>query len=150
MSVHEMIQEMPPFKNFSDKEKKAFARMNLPVRKFKKGDVIIKEGDLSTNLYLLIQGGCLITKSQDGAHIRLSKLGPGEIFGEMSWVSGKPRQSNVIANESVLVMKMDDGFFNALSPELSNKIKDYLIELLIRRLDRMNDAIMRISKLMRS
>jgi hypothetical protein len=33
---------------------------------------------------------------------------------------------------------------------MSNKIKDYLIELLINRLDNMNEAIMRISKLMRA
>ena len=45
---------------------------------------------------------------------------------------------------------MDDHFFDKLAPELSNKIKDFLLELLIKRLDKMNEAIMRISKLMRS
>lgn len=33
---------------------------------------------------------------------------------------------------------------------MSNKIKDHLIALLIKRLDNMNEAIMRISKLMRA
>jgi len=33
---------------------------------------------------------------------------------------------------------------------MSNKIKDYMISLLINRLGKMNDAIMKISQLMRS
>ncbi len=68
----------------------------------------------------------------------------------MSWVSGKPRQSNVIANEEVTAIEMDRDFFDRIKPEMSNKIKDHLIGLLIKRLDNMNEAIMRISKLMRA
>jgi hypothetical protein len=45
---------------------------------------------------------------------------------------------------------MDRGFFDRIKPEMSNKIKDHLIGLLINRLDNMNEAIMRISKLMRA
>jgi len=150
MSTYDMIKNVPLFKTFSDEEIRLFSEMNLPIKDYEKDDFIIKEGDPSTNLYLLIQGSCLITKHQDGVNIRLSKLASGEIFGEMSWVSGKPRQSNVIAKESVVVLMMDDDFFNRLSLNMSLKIKDYLIKLLIKRLDNMNEAIMKISRLMRS
>ena len=67
----------------------------------------------------------------------------------MSAFSKKPRQSNVVANDDVLVLKMDDYFFQKVNPDIKDKIKDYLIELLIDRLDNMNAAIMRISRLMR-
>jgi len=150
MSIYEMIKTVPLFKTFTDEEIRAFVEMDLPIKHYEKDDLIIKEGDLSTTLFLLIEGGCLITKKQADTNIRLSKLSPGEIFGEMSWVSGKPRQSNVVAKENVTVLQMDNEFFNSLSPEISNRIKDYLIELLIKRLDNMNEAIMRISQLMRS
>jgi len=150
MSVYELIKDIPLFNDFTDKEKKILAKMDLFILRFKKGDLIIEEGDISTTLFLLVKGDCLITKLQGGATIRLSKLKPGELFGEMSWVSGKPRQSNVVANDDVLVMKMDDAFFRKLSLQMSSKIKDYLISLLINRLDGMNDAIMKISQLMRS
>ncbi len=150
MSIHEMLKTVPLFKFFSDEEIKQFSEMQLPIKHFEKDDIIIKEGDLSTMLFLLIEGGCMITRQQGGTNIRLSKLTPGEIFGEMSWVSGKPRQSNVIAKEKVTVLQMDSEFFNNLNPEMNNRIKDFLIELLIKRLDKMNDAIMKISQLMRS
>ena len=113
-------------------------------------ETIIRENEQSTVLYLLLQGSCLITKTEDGANIRLAKVKPGEVFGEMSCFSNKPRKSNVVANEKVVILKMDEHFFEKVPPELGSKIKDYLIELLINRLDSMNAAIMRISKLMRS
>ena len=123
--------------------------MEHSVEAFKPGENIITEGELTRSLYLLLQGSCLITKTEDDTKIRLSKLSPGEVFGEMSFFSDKPRQSTVSATEKVKVMKMDDDFFKKVDPDVRDKIKDYLIELLIKRLDNMNAAIMRISKLMR-
>lgn len=145
-----MIKDVTLFKHFTEKEKRELAELAPPFMELEKGEMIIKEGELSTTLFLLVSGGCLITKEQDGANIRLSKLSAGELFGEMSWVSGKPRQSNVVTKEKSIVIKMDEEFFKKLTPEMSLKIKDFLIELLIKRLDKMNEAIMRISKLMRS
>lgn len=150
MSFSYTIKDVPLFKNFSQDELRLLAKMDPPIRLYEKDDYIIKEGQLSAELFLLIEGVCLITRQQDGATIQLARVKPGEIFGEISWVSGKPRQSNVIANETVTAMEMDRDFFDLIKPEMSNKIKDYLIELLIKRLDNMNAAIMRISKLMRA
>ncbi|MFC1829162.1 Crp/Fnr family transcriptional regulator [Thermodesulfobacteriota bacterium] len=149
MSMYELINDMEMFKTFSEQEKKAFSQMKHSVTKYDKGDLIIEEGDDSVSLYLLLNGSCLITKTESDATIRLSKLKPGEIFGEMSFFSQKPRQSDVVANEKVSVINMDHDFFQQIDPDIRDKIKDFLIKLLISRLDNMNTAIMRISKLMR-
>lgn len=145
-----MIEGMPMFEHFSEDEKKEFVQRQYSILKFKNGDDIITEGELSKSLYLLVKGTCLITKTADNAKIRLSKLSPGEIFGEMSFFSDKPRQSTVTAIDDVLVLKMDDNFFEKINSSIRAKIKEYLIELLISRLDNMNAALMKISKLMRS
>ncbi len=150
MSISDLIKDIPLFETFSNDELQLLAEMDPPVTHYEKDDYLIKEGQLSTTLFLLAEGVCRITREQDGANIQLSRLKPGEIFGEMSWVSGKPRQSNVIANEAVTAIEMDRDFFDRIKPEMSNKIKDHLIGLLINRLDNMNEAIMRISKLMRA
>ena len=149
MSIYEMIDEMPMFKDFSEKEKKAFADMDHSLHEYKNGDFIIKEGDHFSSIYLLLKGTVLITKSDGDTQIRLSKLRAGEIFGEMSYFSKKIRRSNIIANDDVLVIKMDDDFFQKAKPEIRDKVKNYFIELLCNRLDIMNDSIMKISKLMR-
>jgi CRP-like cAMP-binding protein len=150
MSLLKMIEGMPMFEHFSEDEKKEFAQTQYSILKFKNGNDVITEGELSKSLYLLVKGTCLITRTADNAKIRLSKLSPGEIFGEMSFFSDKPRQSTVTATDDVLVLKMDDNFFEKINPNIRAKIKEYLIELLISRLDNMNAALMKISKLMRS
>ncbi|MBW2192471.1 MAG: cyclic nucleotide-binding domain-containing protein [Deltaproteobacteria bacterium] len=149
MSLYDLVNDMEIFQTFSEEEKKIFSEMKHSVMKFDKGDVIIKEGDDSVSLYLLLDGTCLITKTESDATIRLSKLKAGEFFGEMSFFSKNPRQSDVVANDRVTVINMDYNFFQQIDPNVRDKIKDYLLQLLISRLDNMNSAIMRISKLMR-
>jgi CRP-like cAMP-binding protein len=150
MSLLEMIRGMSMFERFSEDEKKAFAEMEHSILEFSKGEDIITEGEAGKSLFLLIEGNCLITKMSDNAKIQLSKLSPGEIFGEMSFFSDKPRQSSVTAREDVKVLKMDDDFFAKAGSNIRESIKEYIIILLINRLDNMNAAIMRISKLMRA
>jgi hypothetical protein len=40
---------------------------------------------------------------------------------------------------------MDDIFFRKIDPEIKDKIKNYLIELLVNRLDVMNETLGKIS-----
>lgn len=149
MSIYEMITDMPMFKSFSDAEIKQFAEMDHSISEYKQGEVITKEGESSTALYLIIKGSVLVTKTRDNIKIRIAKLGPGEIFGEMSFFSQKARNSDITANEDAIVIRMDDDFFQKINPVIRDKTKNYFIELLINRLDTMNDSIMKISKLMR-
>jgi len=149
MSIGEIIKDMPMFKSFSESELKMFAEMDHSINKFNHGDILTKEGESSTALYLIVKGSLIVTKTRDKTKIRIAKLGPGEIFGEMSFFAKKSRNSDVTANEDVIVIRMDNDFFEKTNPVIKDKIKNYFIELLITRLDTMNDSIMRISKLMR-
>jgi CRP-like cAMP-binding protein len=149
MSLYEMIKDMPLFNSFSEKELKSFSKMDHVMVEYRAGDTIIREGDELRGMYLLIKGNILIVKRSEGHPIRLAKLKPGEIFGEMSLFSSKPRQSDVVANDDVTVLRMDDAFFEKLKPAVRDKVKDYMIGLLVNRLDSMNDSLMTVSKLIR-
>ncbi len=56
----------------------------------------------------------------------------------------------MVANEEVTVVRMDNDFFGAVDPVVRDKLKNYFIEVLIKRLDLMNEHIMKISRLMHS
>ncbi len=146
--ISDMINEMPMFESFSDQEKQMFTEMKHSIVGFKNGETIINEGDECTSMFLIIKGACLITKTQDDTTIRLAKIKAGELFGEMSFFTRNPRQTSVIASDDVMVMKMDDDFFEKVDSDVRDKIKNCFIELLIKRLNAMNASIMRTSKLM--
>ena len=147
MQLIDTINEIPMFNNFTESEKKIFAKLEHSLLGFKKDDVIIREGDTFTSLYLLIKGNVLITK--DELNTPIAKLSQGALFGEMSFFTKKPRYSNVIANDNVLVMKLDKSFLDKVDFAIKDKIKDYLIDLLINRLDAMNESLSKISKFAR-
>lgn len=150
MSFKELIADLPMFEFFNEEEIDAFSSIGHSLEEFQKGDVILGVGDDQPSLFLLLKGTVLITRTANNIKIRLSKLGPGELFGEMSFFTRKPRTSDVVANEDVTVIRMDNGFFEKVEPHIRDKIKNYFIEILIKRLDLMNEHIMKISRLMHS
>jgi serine/threonine-protein kinase len=150
MGFKEMIAGLPMFEHFSDEEIEAFTKIGHSIEEYRKGDVLLSAGEDRPSLFLLVKGTVLITRTANNIRIRLSKLGPGELFGEMSFFTRKPRTSDVVANEDISVVKMDSNFFDAVDPVIRDKIKNYFIEILIKRLDLMNEHIMKISRLMHS
>ncbi len=146
MDTYRFIRKMPVFKHCSVKERKLLAKLNKFLVTFKKGDFIIKQGFKSRTalpLYIIVNGSVLIKKR--GVIKPLATLKAGSTFGEMSFLSKHPRTTNVIANEEVLVIKMNNHFFSAIPKNLKDKIKDYLIEVLIERLNNMNESFGKIS-----
>jgi len=143
MQLYELLSKIPMFKNITEKEIKQVAKLKFSDLTFKKGDVIIKEGEDDASLYLLIVGTVSVIKGL--GHVTIAKLNPGDVFGDMSFLTKKPRYTTTKANEDVRVLKMDDNFFQKIDSKVRDKIKDYFIELLISRLDRVNEAISHIA-----
>ncbi|MBW2633668.1 MAG: cyclic nucleotide-binding domain-containing protein [Deltaproteobacteria bacterium] len=144
MSLYEMIGDIPLFRNFSVEERKMFAKMEHSVLAYNKGEAVIKEGENYTSLYLLIRGSAQVTKAGYDSPVALLKA--GSVFGEISFLTRRARQSNVIAKENILVIKIDDDFFSKLDLAMRDKIKNYLIELLASRLDSMNEALSKLAR----
>jgi len=146
--LQNIIAEMPIFKEFSDQELQNFIEMGHDISEFKRGETIINEGESLTSIYIILKGSVKIVKKVDGHTILLSKLKSGELFGEMSFFSNKRRHSDAVASDDVQVLKMNEDFFEKAEHSIKDKVKSYFIELLINRLDAMNESIVAVSKLM--
>lgn len=68
---------------------------------YKKGDLIIKEGDYGISIYKVMSGRVKVTKESSGVPVTLAHLGPGEIFGEMAFLDTEQetRSASVRAQE---------------------------------------------------
>lgn len=143
MSLYELIKDIPMFAQFTEEDKRGFAQLEHSVLAFKKGDHIIREGSLNTSLYLLLRGSAEVTKS--GYDSPIAVLKAGSVFGEISFLTSRPRHNNVLARENSLMIKIDDNLLTKVKPEVRDKIKNHLIELLAERLDAMNAALSKIA-----
>lgn len=79
----------------------------VPVRSYKEGEMIFKEGDRGTELYVIKSGS---VKIQLGNRL-LGTLNSNDIFGEMALIDNTPRSANAIAATDVTLVPVSEKQF---------------------------------------
>lgn len=86
----------------------------VQVFHYKKGDLIIKKGDVGAIFYMIKSGNVKCTDLGKGSDL---ELGPGEYFGERALLLDEPRAGNVYALDDVTLLALDRvNFENLLGP----------------------------------
>jgi CRP/FNR family cyclic AMP-dependent transcriptional regulator len=98
-------------------------------RKYESGDAIVKRGEGGVGFYMILEGS--VEVRSDGTI--LSKLGPGQFFGEMSVIDNQPRSADVVAVEPAKCLILSAWSFNALISE-HPKIALKILQEFVRRL----------------
>ena len=91
------------------------------TRTFPKNTVVVREGERTDSLYIIVSGRVRIYVSDEGKEIVLGESGPGEYFGEMVLDEG-PRSASVMTlepTEFLVVPKEDFREFVATSPQFA-------------------------------
>lgn len=112
------------------------------LKKFTRGEVIIAEGSVGTNVYIVRSGRVEVFKNSTGGAVQLATLGTNEVFGEMSQIDERfsRRTASVRALEDSEIIILDregfDSYLKGASAGISN-----LIKRLSSRLRETNDII---------
>ena len=69
------------------------------------GSMIIQEGDTGESLYVIKSGGVDVSTELNGRRIGLARLGPGDVFGEISVLTGTPTTADVTATGHTELVK---------------------------------------------
>ncbi len=83
---------------------------------FKTNQVLCREGDPSTDIYLLKSGKLLACSVQGTKVTALARISPGEFVGELSFFDGKTRASHVVALEPSEVIMIPKHELSSLLP----------------------------------
>ncbi len=106
-----------------------------------KGDVIIKKGDLSDSLFLILSGQVRARIMVGSSDTSLGTMEPGELFGEVAMLSQTARSADVVAESPTRLLQLTSDFFQELmsthSP-LAAKMLYNLARLLAARLSQRN------------
>ena len=100
---------------------------------------------------MVLTGSILIAKSthasvkdghislQEPEKITIAELKAGSIFGEVSLISNRPRNTSVLADSAqVVVMKISKEVIESFNLSIQKKFQTQLIQVLVQRLDDMN------------
>ncbi len=91
-----LLRKTPIFTDLSESELIDLLHL-LHERTFVQGEIVFKEGELGLGLYVIFKGEVEIEKASKNGHGRLARLGPGEVFGEVSFLDGSVRSATVRA-----------------------------------------------------
>lgn len=71
------------------------------------GEVIVREGDDSREMYVIQSGAVAVTRNIDGTDVELARLGRGNFFGEMSLLESISRNATIraVGETRLLVIK---------------------------------------------
>jgi CRP-like cAMP-binding protein len=79
---------------------------------YKPGDVVIRQGDVAERFYVLLEGEAVVTARGDSGEEReLSRMEPGDFFGEIGLLARLPRTANVTAVTACTALAMDHETF---------------------------------------
>ena len=102
---------------------------------FAPGEAVVREGDASIALYVVARGEAVVV------HVgqEVARVGEGEVFGEMAFLSGRPRAATVRAATALAVVEVDSRALTALlaerrslAEELAKRMASRLQELVIQ------------------
>jgi CRP-like cAMP-binding protein len=100
------LRDIGLFGGVSDAGLEVLAR-ELPHIRVEPGSLIVREGDTSSEMFVVIQGELEVVKrADDGSHVRVAMLGPGDWFGEMAILNVHPRSASVRTLAPSLLLTM--------------------------------------------
>jgi len=125
----------------------AFGRVMeiLETRRFAPGTVIVREGDESTEAYVIRSGTAEVSvKNAAGREVPVAILDDGEIFGEMGLILDRPRSATVRARTAVEVDVIDPRMFTDLfAGEAGIRLRS-ILQLLCERLRLANTHLVEV------
>ncbi len=104
-------EKAPPLEKFSLFESLSKAELDELEAKsekhfFPKDSMIIKEGDSGNSLYIVLKGTLKVIIHVMDKIVELAILSEGGIFGEIAFLTGRPRSASVIATTDAEVMEV--------------------------------------------
>jgi len=134
-AVIEMLQKTPLWSGLAKQDLKLIAKLSQE-RKFESGHAIVTKGEAGIGFYLILEGSVEVKSGEK----TLSKLGPGQFFGEMSIIDNQPRSADVIAIEASRVLILSAWSFKTLISD-NPKIALKMMQEFVRRLRNTNKSL---------
>ena len=133
----EFLRGIVLFKDVTDADLEALWPF-LTQRKLRKGEILLREGDVGREMFFLRAGEVIISKHVKGRVEQvLARMGPGDFFGEMGLFDRQPRSATIQADTDVVVLELDGDNLEQLvarSPRAASAFFYQMVRVFIQRL----------------
>lgn len=136
----DVLRQAPLFSGLDDEVASALED-SMSSSSLRRGEILFSEGDDGNQLYVVTEGKIKLGRtSPDGRENLLAILGPGQMFGELSFFDPGPRSATATAVTDVELKSLGH---EALSPVLNAHpdVAHALLNQLAGRLRRTNEVV---------
>src|SRR4051812_12583355 len=121
----ELLRGVPLFAACSKRELSRIASLADQIE-VPEGQVLTREGEPGSEFFVVVEGQGRVTVGERG---RLSPLGPGASFGEMSLLDQGPRTATVQAETDMHLLVLDSRSFSSLLAEVPSVARKVLASM---------------------
>jgi CRP/FNR family transcriptional regulator, cyclic AMP receptor protein len=98
LSHADLLARVPLFSSLKQ-EQLAVLAANTKKQRYKRGEVLLKQGETSQALYVMVVGrASVIARDSQGKEIILASVKQGDYLGEMSVLDGMPHSADVVVD----------------------------------------------------
>ncbi len=109
-----------------------------------RGQYVIRQGEPSEAMYFIESGTVNVELDIPGRTLRLKKMGPGTVFGEMGIYTDAPRSASIVAAEDCVLYRLTKERLDILQrrePVLVSAVHRFIVGLLSARVAEANVRI---------
>ena len=114
-------------------ENKSILLNNSLIRPVVVGEILCRQGQTDNTLYLLVEGEVEVSAESNNDMTAMTRLGPGEMIGEISALFSVPRIANVIVTQPSVVLEIPANVFWNILRE-NSYAKDEIIKRCRKRI----------------
>jgi serine/threonine protein kinase len=97
---------------------------------YRDGEDIVREGEIDDRFYIIVSGKVMVQAGRRN----LGSLGPGDCFGETSYVRGAKRQASIQAEGPVMILRVSSTLMEQVSSSCQLRFNKVFLRSLITRL----------------
>ncbi len=133
-----IVNKLKKFEIFEALEKPEIEQIIalLKLKKFGENEIVIRKGEPGRYLFIIVSGRVEVLEENN---ISIATLGPGEVFGEMSLLSGNPVGATIRVVEAARILFIGRSDFKQILNKFPS-FQMYFSRLLVKRLSFTNTA----------
>ncbi|MDA8423758.1 MAG: cyclic nucleotide-binding domain-containing protein [Nitrospiraceae bacterium] len=134
---------IPLFSDFTQEEFNEFTKRMI-IHTMPPGKAIIKEGDTGRSVFILTRGSVKVVATVMGKKVELAALQASDFFGEIAFLTGKPRTATVETTEESDVLEVAEEDLNEMivkSPRIREVLHNYHEQRVKSTLEKVKDSL---------
>jgi serine/threonine protein kinase len=132
----DQLRKLRFFNDFSHSEIWELLRAS-DWRDYSSREEIFREGELDDRFYIIVSGNVTV----ESGRREVGVLGPGDCFGETSYVDGARRTTTIISNDEVTLVRISSTLLEQASSDCQLRFNKVFLRSLIERLQGIDPAM---------